>query len=150
MTKDFKFTKLDDQYQVVLAKAFVPSGVSSDLLRYFFEQGVKAQKALEYLGGPAPVVVVDLNGGLIQDVRSNINVRVITLDQDTEGGDGGNCLGEIEGTECYISDRFVDAGGGVDVDEVIQQVNQHWSNHMSDLLAPEEEPVTEPGALYEP
>lgn len=55
---------------------------------------------------PAPVVVVEMDGGLINVVRSSVPVRVILLDADTEGGDK-SVIAEIEGEAVYMHDFSV-------------------------------------------
>lgn len=50
-----------------------------------------------------PVVVVDLDGGAIHNVRGSAPVRVIILDADIEGGDPDN-IHTVDGQEIYLSD----------------------------------------------
>lgn len=49
-----------------------------------------------------PVVVVDIDGGLVQNIRSDAPVRVIVLDSDVEGCSEGD-VEVIEGSEVYAS-----------------------------------------------
>jgi len=48
------------------------------------------------------LVVVNMDGGTIVDVRANVPARVVILDDDTEGGDASQVI-EVEGAERYVS-----------------------------------------------
>lgn len=54
------------------------------------------------------LVVVNLDGGTIVDVRANVPARVVILDDDTEGGDVSQVT-EIEGARRYVSTWAVSA-----------------------------------------
>ncbi|HCE7247036.1 TPA: hypothetical protein NHR53_005584 [Pseudomonas aeruginosa] len=62
-------------------------------------------------------VVLEINGGVVNSVRSDRPVRVLILDEDCEGGDSEN-IQEVNGQEVYVSDfqlTALDAGGnGID------------------------------------
>jgi hypothetical protein len=49
---------------------------------------------------PEPIVVVEVSGGLIQDMNSSAPVRVIVLDGDTEGSEE---FREINGNDCLVT-----------------------------------------------
>ena len=78
----------------------------------------------------SPVVVIEMQGGLIQCVRSNASVRVIVLDSDTEGSD--NDLIEIDGEEVVVSDYLLDSEAlpgfdGIDstfVSEIVAEIDR--------------------------
>jgi hypothetical protein len=36
---------------------------------------------------PSPRIVIEMEGGLIQEITANVNMEVLVLDADTEGGD---------------------------------------------------------------
>lgn len=50
-----------------------------------------------------PAVVVEVEGGLVQCVRSSAPVRVVILDADTEGGDADR-IHEVNGEDTYVHD----------------------------------------------
>lgn len=61
-------------------------------------------------------VVLEINGGVVNSVRSDRPVRVLILDEDCEGGDSEN-IQEVNGQEVYVSDFLLtalDAGGNGD------------------------------------
>lgn len=64
-----------------------------------------------------PAVVVEINGGMVQCVRSSAPVRVVILDADTEGGDTDN-IHEINGEETYVHDCVLTQFEGVGYDGV--------------------------------
>ena len=51
----------------------------------------------------SPVVVVEMEGGVIQDTSANSPVRVIVLDRDTGDADRGGLI-EFQGAEVYVTD----------------------------------------------
>ena len=72
------------------------------LSKLIFEHGWAAHEACPK---PIPFVVVDLNGGLIQDVRSSVAARVVILDADVEDLDEDR-IKIVEGVECTVSDSL--------------------------------------------
>lgn len=52
-----------------------------------------------------PTIVLDVEGGVVQDVNSDMPARVIILDGDTEGG--GEQVREIDGEEVYVSEYIL-------------------------------------------
>lgn len=59
--------------------------------------------------GPVPTVVVDIDSGAVHFVKSNVPMRVIILDADTEGGDIEN-IRTVDNTEVYVHDFTLQAG----------------------------------------
>ena len=53
-----------------------------------------------------PTLVLDINGGVINQIQSSEPVRVIVLDQDTEGGDPDNLM-EVNGETLYVTDYLL-------------------------------------------
>ena len=49
----------------------------------------KAREALRKViqQTPSPRIVIEMEGGLIQDITANVKTEVLVLDADTEGGD---------------------------------------------------------------
>lgn len=75
-----------------------------------------------------PTVVLEINGGVINCARSTQPVRLIVLDEDTEGGDEENIM-EVNGEEAYVHDyRLTTAvtGGydGIDTEFVVNVIEQ--------------------------
>ena len=75
-----------------------------------------------------PVVVLETEGGAIHCASSNMPVRVVVLDEDTEGADSEN-LRQVNGSEVYLIDRMLDmpasiSGEGVDEKYVSQILDQ--------------------------
>lgn len=65
-----------------------------------------------------PTIVIQINGGLITCVNADMPVRVIILDEDTEGGDTDRIM-EVNGGEAYVYDYVLTelahaANGGID------------------------------------
>ncbi len=54
-------------------------------------------------GSSDPVIVVEINGGLVIDARASVAARVIILDQDTQGADAESLV-EVDGTDSYVHD----------------------------------------------
>lgn len=50
-----------------------------------------------------PAVVLEIQGGLINCVRSSVPMRVVILDADTEGGNDES-IREINGDDAYVHD----------------------------------------------
>ena len=70
-----------------------------------------AARSVSVNEAPADVgalVVVNLDGGTVADVRANVPARVVILDDDTEGGDASQ-VAEIEGARRYVSTWCVGA-----------------------------------------
>lgn len=61
----------------------------------------------------APVAVIDVSGGLIQNITSNLPLDVIVLDADIEGVSEDEIV-EVEGDEVYASHP----GATVDVERI--------------------------------
>lgn len=90
---------------------------------------------LNFAGDLLPAVVVELNGGVVNCVRTSVPVRVVLLDYDTEGGEA-EFLREVNGEGVYLHDYTgtlpaQPGGSGVDGPFVIDVLEQ---------LAPEPEP----------
>lgn len=68
------------------------------------------------------IVVLHVNGGVVNRVQSNVPVRVIILDEDTDGADEDD-LSEIQGDEVYVIDRVLSEpdpdSDGVNIQEVL-------------------------------
>ncbi len=65
-----------------------------------------------------PVVIANMEGGIIQSVESNVPVTVIVLDADIEGVDESDIV-EVDGYEVYPASHHVeiDPDGVADVQE---------------------------------
>lgn len=75
-----------------------------------------------------PVVVIEINGGAIYCARSTAPMRIVILDQDTEGSDGERIM-EVNGESVYTHDYVLtdpaEAGrDGIDVVFVKDVVEQ--------------------------
>lgn len=64
---------------------------------------------------PLPAVVIEVEGGVVQCVRSSVPMRAIVLDADTEGGDPDSIV-EVAGVSRYVSDYSLseETDGGFD------------------------------------
>jgi hypothetical protein len=76
----------------------------------------------------APAVVLEINGGVVNCVRASAPMRVVVLDEDTEGGDAEFVL-EVNGEEVYCQDRVLttfegEGQDGVDPDFVAEVLEQ--------------------------
>ena len=63
-------------------------------------------------------IVIQMNGGVINCVNADAPVRVIILDEDTEGGEEERIM-EVNGSEAYVHDYVLTkpahaANGGID------------------------------------
>lgn len=69
-----------------------------------------------------PIVVLHINGGVVNQVQSTIPLRVIVLDEDIEGADDDRTA-EINGDEVYVIDQQLTEANpgsdGVNVQEVL-------------------------------
>ncbi|MDE3022619.1 MAG: hypothetical protein KGI54_12295 [Pseudomonadota bacterium] len=81
-----------------------------------------------------PVVVIEMNGGIINCVRSSVPMRVIFLDSDTEGGDGDR-IKTVNGETVYVSDCTLSEQGEPGFDGI----NQDFVHAVCDELAKIEE-----------
>ena len=101
-------------------------GAACDKARALLAGAGQLEDAAKPEAAPVPLVVVNLNGGVIEDVRSTIPVRVLLLDEDTEGADADRCA-EVEGVECYVSDWTINAdtaaAEGPDVLQAVAEVD---------------------------
>lgn len=76
-----------------------------------------------------PAVIVEIQGGIINCVRSSVPMRVVILDADTEGGDK-EFIKDVNGEAAYVHDYTlapsIEPGfDGVDPDfvkDVIEQI----------------------------
>lgn len=76
-----------------------------------------------------PTVVLEVNGGIINCIRSDAPVHIVVLDQDTEGGDEDQ-IKVVGDEEYYVSEWLLtteaDIGmDGIDlayVEDVIKQI----------------------------
>lgn len=75
-----------------------------------------------------PVVVIEINGGAIYCARSTAPMRIVILDQDTEGSDGERIIevnSEIVYAHDYVLTDLADEGqDGIDVEYVKDVVEQ--------------------------
>lgn len=67
--------------------------------RAYLAQSVDAVQA----GNALPIVVMEINGGVLNCARVTQPVRLIVLDEDTEGGDDENIM-EVNGQDAYVHD----------------------------------------------
>lgn len=95
-----------------------------------FENGDSVNLSdLQFAADELPAAVVEVNGGVVNRVRSSVPMRVVILDEDTEGGDA-ECILQVNGSEVYVHDMTLakpaEPGlGGVDpsfVADVLSQV----------------------------
>lgn len=81
-----------------------------------------------------PTVVVETNGGVINHVQSTIPIRVVFLDEDTEGGDPEN-IRKVNDTEVYVMEieltvegtqirNYCDQYAPLYVDDVLKQLDK--------------------------
>lgn len=71
-------------------------------IEFALDQKIKSLRL--QLGKPeTPVVVMKINGGVINETLSTKPVRVIVLDEDTEGADEDR-IAEVQGEEVYVHD----------------------------------------------
>ena len=73
---------------------------------------------------PSPTVVIEMDGGLIQNVTANVKVEVLGLDADTEGGDE-DAIREItnwDGSKEEVYSR------GIDEPEVLPEYVDFYFN----------------------
>jgi len=71
-------------------------------IEFALDQKIKCLRA--QLGSPEkPVVVLKINGGVINETLSSRPVRVLVLDEDTEGADEDR-IAEVQGEEVYVHD----------------------------------------------
>ena len=99
-----------------------------DLLRQCFFSGAQAQH--ELAPPQATTVLLNVSGGLVEDVFADGLARVIVLDSDIEGGSEEN-IGTIDGENTYIIDHTIGVGGAyLDTDRIksaVTQVDAHWA-----------------------
>lgn len=87
-------------------------------------------------------VVLEINGGVINCVRSDAPVRVVLLDEDTEGGDQDR-IADINGSEVYVHDYLLTAEAepgmfGIDpafVNDTMAQVDDVFGDEDCVMLA---------------
>ena len=101
--------------------------VEGDLSRFIPEKDLPYKKQ-----SSMPTIVIEMNGGSIKYVRSSMPVRVVMLDEDTEGGDEDH-IHKINGEKVFLSDyvlshdnRVLDGNDGIDADyveDVIAQID---------------------------
>ncbi len=53
-----------------------------------------------------PTIVIQINGGVVNCVNADVPVRVIILDQDTEGADD-DCIMDVNGGEAVVYDYVI-------------------------------------------
>lgn len=70
-------------------------------------EGIARAVTVEAAADVGALVVVNVHGGEVQDVRANIPARVLVLDADTHGATLG--VAEIEGGRRYVTDWPVSA-----------------------------------------
>jgi hypothetical protein len=104
------------------------------VLHTCFLKGIEFQK--EQPTEPV-TVVVEMNGGVINNISANQPVRVIVLDEDTESGGEEISFGNINGSDVYIQDHAIEGSPSeiLSVNETAANVDQHWKNQSEkDLL----------------
>jgi hypothetical protein len=69
---------------------------------------------------PEPIVVVEVSGGLIQDMNSSTPVRVIVLDGDTEGSEDFRL---INGTDYLVTSHASVEEDAAYVEHIVQEVD---------------------------
>lgn len=101
-----------------------------------------------------PTAVLEVDGGAIHCVRASEPLRIILLDQDTEGCDEDADVREINGDEVCILDYSLvtypgNASDGVDTDFVMQTIEQVGDGEPPATLSADndEVPVGEEGRL---
>lgn len=53
-----------------------------------------------------PVIVIQINGGLVNAVLATQPVRVVILDEDTEGGEDER-IATVDGQDVYVHDYLI-------------------------------------------
>lgn len=130
-----------DEFNQVVEETGVTAAVSAARI------SVEAVEALApRSSGQDPVVVVEINGGVINCIRANMAAHVVILDEDTEGVEP---LRTVDGSEYYVTEQRLSAFGGpgqpgVDPDfvaRVIEQLNgqtdgyvEHFHEEMKQCL----------------
>lgn len=131
-----------DHYDIAKSRA-ENEGYDLDPASVAFDENDTAFKQLKTLwheakGEPVvavtPTIVIDMDGGLIQDISADAAVRVIVLDADIEGGDDEPSI--IDGSEVYVSDYQLKLG--VDHDYVTGVVGQVDKSYLT--VDPEQTP----------
>lgn len=90
-------------------------------------EGYEEGDAFSFMDERLPTAVLEVDGGVINSVRSTIPMRVVVLDADTEGGDDEN-IAQVNGEDVYVFDEILSGHvdlGGVDpefVDDVLSQL----------------------------
>lgn len=93
------------------------------------DKGIDALcERINFGGNKQPTAVIEVNGGVINCVRVSEPMRVVILDEDTEGGDPDN-IHEIHGKEVYVHHYVLDAPSepgfsGVDPEYVENTLSQ--------------------------
>lgn len=64
-----------------------------------------------------PAVVIEIEGGMVNCVRTSVPARVVVLDEDTEGADADR-LQAVNGTEVFVHDYTLTEFGGQGLDGV--------------------------------
>lgn len=99
-----------------------------DLLRQCFFSGAQAQR--ELAPPQATTVLLNVSGGLVEDVFADGLARVIILDSDIEGGSEEN-IGTIDGNDTYIIDHTIGADSPyldkTRIQSAVTQVDAHWA-----------------------
>ena len=73
---------------------------------------------------PSPRIVIEMEGGLIQNVTANVKVEVLVLDADTEGGDEDR-IREITNWNGSKEEIY---SGGIDEPEVLPEYVNFYFN----------------------
>jgi hypothetical protein len=66
---------------------------------------------------PSPRIVIEMEGGLIQNITANVKLEVLVLDADTEGGDE-DAIREITNWDGSIEEVY---SRGIDEPEVLPE-----------------------------
>lgn len=69
-------------------------------------EGYDEGDAFGFMDERLPTAVLKIEGSVINCVRSNMQMRVVVLDSNTDGGDEDNFM-EVNGAEVYVTDRVL-------------------------------------------
>lgn len=99
--------------------------------------GYEEGDAFSFMDECLPTAVLEVEGSVINCIRSNMQMRVVILDSDTEGGDEDNVM-EVNGEEAYLTDRILTGQAGPGHEGVDSEfVNDVLSQLSSDTSEPD-------------
>ena len=76
---------------------------------------------------PSPRIVIEMEGGLIQEITANVKVEILVLDADTEGGDEDR-IREITNWNGSKEEIY---SGGIDESDVLPEYVDFYFNQFT-------------------